>query len=564
MDNLRNNIIEHLGELECCDRCILQHILLLESENFANPQKYFEKLQTQEDNKETNEESKKIKKNICRLCLDMLTDSSLDTFVEAIEKSNINVYKTDDFYVNITYPKSVYIRKHAITLYLDEKYPEFYKDSAPCEIFSKVFKYSINRKISEKLNKKQSQRSNFEINIDVGYSDDEQDVQKFINLDKSKFPYSNKQQYKHISRNIIIEVLNKVSKDQFRKIFPGIPAIPNNKAEINVVKCLAAPIFVGGRYLKFSRKLCQTPWIIGKVKVVELSVQDIIFDAVEKYIGKQEKMTFSSSGREDVDVRMLGNGRPFYIQIDNPKTRQISFEQFRKIEQEILQSKVLAVLHMQLVYKSDINLIKTGEESKKKTYLALCNTKGTNLNEIIEKINNHGPVELAQKTPIRVLHRRNMDTRTKNIYEMTAKPVQGHENLFELEMVTQAGTYVKEFVHGDFERTTPNLGTIVGHACDIITLDVKKIGERTSIRKITKIRHPQNSLFNPSNEALYHITGIQPIQERLEYLAKKFANKPENLNVMEPLILKTQLETTPRRKYPEKSLYDSLRELTED
>lgn len=107
-------------------------------------------------------------------------------------------------------------------------------------------------------------------------------------------------------------------------------------------------------------------------------------------------------------------------------------------------------------------------------------------------------------------------------------------------------------------------GSVLFINCRKPTLTNIEIGERTSIRKITKIRHPQNSLFNPSNEALYHITGIQPIQERLEYLAKKFANKPENLNVMEPLILKTQLETTPRRKYPEKSLYDSLRELTED
>ena len=32
--------------------------------------------------------------------------------------------------------------------------------------------------------------------------------------------------------------------------------------------------------------------------------------------------------------------------------------------------------------------------------------------------------------------------------------------------------YVKEFVHGDFGRTQPNLGTILGADCDIVTLDV--------------------------------------------------------------------------------------------
>lgn len=41
--------------------------------------------------------------------------------------------------------------------------------------------------------------------------------------------------------------------------------------------------------------------------------------------------------------------------------------------------------------------------------------------------------------------------------------------------MTQAGTYVKEFVHGDFERTVPNIGLITGSECDILALDVLDI-----------------------------------------------------------------------------------------
>jgi tRNA U54 and U55 pseudouridine synthase Pus10 len=38
-----------------------------------------------------------------------------------------------------------------------------------------------------------------------------------------------------------------------------------------------------------------------------------------------------------------------------------------------------------------------------------------------------------------------------------------------------AGTYVKEFVHGDFARTVPSLGTILGCKADILSLDVMDV-----------------------------------------------------------------------------------------
>ena len=46
-------------------------------------------------------------------------------------------------------------------------------------------------------------------------------------------------------------------------------------------------------------------------------------------------------------------------------------------------------------------------------------------------------------------------------------------HLFLLKLATQAGTYVKEFVHGDFDRTVPNIAQILGCDVDIIALDVE-------------------------------------------------------------------------------------------
>ena len=41
--------------------------------------------------------------------------------------------------------------------------------------------------------------------------------------------------------------------------------------------------------------------------------------------------------------------------------------------------------------------------------------------------------------------------------------------------VTQAGTYIKEIVHGDFGRTEPSLCTLLGCECDILQLDVRDV-----------------------------------------------------------------------------------------
>lgn len=47
--------------------------------------------------------------------------------------------------------------------------------------------------------------------------------------------------------------------------------------------------------------------------------------------------------------------------------------------------------------------------------------------------------------------------------------------MFELAVSTQAGTYVKEFVHGDFERTHPSISSILGYPTDLVALDCMDI-----------------------------------------------------------------------------------------
>ena len=83
------------------------------------------------------------------------------------------------------------------------------------------------------------------------------------------------------------------------------------------------------------------------------------------------------------------------------------------------------------------------------------------------------PLELQQHTPLRVLHRRSSDIRTRYILSLSACRIEDH--WFRLRMSTSAGTYVKEFVHGDCGRTYPSIASLLGGRTDITELDCEGI-----------------------------------------------------------------------------------------
>jgi tRNA U54 and U55 pseudouridine synthase Pus10 len=83
------------------------------------------------------------------------------------------------------------------------------------------------------------------------------------------------------------------------------------------------------------------------------------------------------------------------------------------------------------------------------------------------------PMEIQQSTPLRVLHRRSSAIRTRCILTLSARRIDEH--WFQLRMSTSAGTYVKEFVHGDCGRTYPSIKTLLGGRVDITELDCEGI-----------------------------------------------------------------------------------------
>lgn len=143
-------------------------------------------------------------------------------------------------------------------------------------------------------------------------------------------------------------------------------------------------------------------------------------------------------------------------------------------------------------YRDELHHIKSGEEDKKKIYRALCTIESDVTVDILQKLNIEKEFVIQQWTPLRVLHRRTLLKRPRSIFKVKAHAVRGKKvrgisrksqkfqftgepKVIVLDIVTQAGTYVKELVHGEFGRTEPSISSFIGMEIDIAALDVMNI-----------------------------------------------------------------------------------------
>ena len=171
-------------------------------------------------------------------------------------------------------------------------------------------------------------------------------------------------------------------------------------------------------------------------------------------------------GREDVDARMLGRGRPFIIEIKEPRRRR--FDLGGAIA-GINASGIVEVDGLAPARGTDVVPLK--EDRAAKTYRVLLRMAPP-VEEA--KLKSTLPVlvaePIAQRTPERVVHRRADTTRHRRLLAAEVVGVDGDR--VELRVTAEAGTYVKEWVHGDRGRTRPSLAERLDVACEVLELDV--------------------------------------------------------------------------------------------
>ncbi|HKM09696.1 MAG TPA: tRNA pseudouridine(54/55) synthase Pus10 [Candidatus Methanomethylophilaceae archaeon] len=240
------------------------------------------------------------------------------------------------------------------------------------------------------------------------------------------------------------------------------------------------PIFISGRYNKLSREIPQTIWPCrscrgkgcprcdGVGKMYHTSVQEIIGDIALEMAGGEEHF-FHGMGREDIDALMLGDGRPFVLEISSPKVRKIDLEE---LQNRANQSELAQYNSLQFTERDTVKLYKGSDPDK--VYLARVRAESkVNMDKLIEVALTFKDVRVDQRTPVRVAHRRADLVRNRGIRWVEVELVD--EYTFDLTLETESGTYVKEFVSGDGGRSVPNFSDSLGVPCVVQELDVLAI-----------------------------------------------------------------------------------------
>jgi len=240
------------------------------------------------------------------------------------------------------------------------------------------------------------------------------------------------------------------------------------------------PVFVCGRYKKFSREITQTVHYCynckgrgcSKCNYTGVLTKDSVQSLVEKHalpLFGASSAKFHGAGREDKDVRMLGSGRKFVLELIEPCKRRAGL---KKLEREINQWEKGKIEVGNLRYCSKEAVVAIKAEKSDKLYEArvVCSkqVKKEQLSLLVGK-----KLLVEQRTPNRVKGRRADLVRERLAGIEKVERLSGKE--FLLQVRAQSGLYIKELVSGDAGRTKPSISSLLENECECRELDVLRV-----------------------------------------------------------------------------------------
>ena len=244
------------------------------------------------------------------------------------------------------------------------------------------------------------------------------------------------------------------------------------------------PLYVEGKYNKYKRGIPQTKWPCTKCKgrgcdecngtgkqYLE-SVEELISEHFLK-LTKGKEAKFHGAGREDIDVLMLGSGRPFVLEIKEPRIRNLDLA---KLEDEInkINEGKTAYHGLKLCERGRKAEIKQSSPDTYKVYEAIVECDEPFDPDKLEELTKLN--EIHQQTPLRVLRRRTDMVRIKHVLDLKYEIID--DKTFKMRIKTEGGLYIKELISGDEGRSQPNVSEILGVGAICEQLDVVEVSEK--------------------------------------------------------------------------------------
>jgi len=243
-----------------------------------------------------------------------------------------------------------------------------------------------------------------------------------------------------------------------------------------------ASIFIRGRYRKLVRGIPQTRWPCrechgrgcprcgGTGLMYQESVDELIRPAVMA-ASQAEDTVFHGAGREDIDARMLGTGRPFIIEAVHPRIRSLDLASLQKEINRQVSGKV-EVLDLAPAFAEQVEPLK--EAAFQKTYSALVKFGAEVPEEKLKLALKELIGSIDQRTPTRVSHRRADKLRVRKVHK--ADLIEASGSLARISIRGDSGLYIKELISGDGGRTSPSLAGSLGVDAVVEELDVIDVG----------------------------------------------------------------------------------------
>ncbi len=266
---------------------------------------------------------------------------------------------------------------------------------------------------------------------------------------------------------------------EYRK--PDLMLIINPFTE--AIRLQVNPLFVAGRYRKLVRDIPQSKWFCsncrgrgcekcgGTGKLYPESVEELV-SAPFLEAAEGEKTAFHASGREDIDARMLGSGRPFVVEVSKPKKRLLDLKKLEEAINKAAKGKV-EISRLRFSNRDVVRKLKKAESAQKEYRVRIefeNEVSDEDMQLLEDKLNS---TLIKQQTPLRVLHRRADLTRERYIYKVKVKKVSPKEA--KMQVRCQGGLYVKELVSGDEGRTTPSVSELLKNQAKTLKLDVLNV-----------------------------------------------------------------------------------------
>ena len=258
---------------------------------------------------------------------------------------------------------------------------------------------------------------------------------------------------------------------------------PNEQLQLTIHS-----LFVYGRYRKLVRGIPQTRWPCKRCrgrgcrhcdhtgKQYPESVEELIARPMVK-AAHGEGHALHGAGREDIDARMLGDGRPFVLEINAPKVRRLDLE---KLQTEINAQAAEKIEVQGLTNATRHTVCEVKELEARKRYRAwVAFSDVVSADDLQRAVESLSGADISQRTPTRVSHRRADLVRRRRVHELSAELTDEREAIVEL--LGDGGLYVKEFISGDDGRSTPSLTEELGVEARVTALDVLEVEAQVSV-----------------------------------------------------------------------------------